>query len=158
MYLVLFTLGQRETIQSNKPQEFKEDRDAARRRNNAFNLILNSKRKLLKDLDWQYALIYFMARLGLLVIWGLPLLILSILGLIVSLNGVAIYITISAVLFAGLYFLTTGKAFNFSDFNEVLKIRIKNWVYGKSLHLVGDIEEIEKKALELKKSENQNVI
>jgi hypothetical protein len=152
IYLALFTFGKRETIRKEKPKEFQESHEEAKRRYRALNLVLNSKKNLKQNLDFQFAVIYFLAKLGCLSMWLLPLLLLFTLSLIVTLNGVAIYITISVGLITGLYFLATGKSFNLTDFNEVLKVRIKNWVYGRSLHLIGDIEEIEMKTKELESS------
>lgn len=154
VYVVFFTLGRKETIQKEKPKEFKEDRDKARRRYQAFKQILSSKKRLAMDLDWQFNVIYFFARLGLLIVWGLPLLLLFILGVVATMSSLVIYLTLTSILFALLFFLIMGKPFDLSDFNEVLKIRIKNWVYGRYLHLEEDIEEIEKKAMDLKKSGN----
>lgn len=134
-YLFFFSIGKIETLDHVKPNEFKEDRDQAYKRYKAHKLRLNSDQKLKQMLDKKFNRLWSFVKLLILLIYFIPLFLLYLGGFILTVNFMTSYVTFSAMIIGGVYFLFADKTFDLNRFSGDLKIRLKNWVYGKHVNI-----------------------
>jgi Ca2+/Na+ antiporter len=145
----VMSLGQVSSNEISRPNEFKEDREQAKRKHKWYKIKLRGQKKLKEHLEKKLKLIYFGMRLGLFLLWGGIIIALYLVGLIASLIGVFGYTAGISGCIIGATYLSTGTYYDLKELADILKIRTENWVYGKYLDLDERIESSELKIEEL---------
>lgn len=148
----IMSLGQVSSDEIARPNEFKENREQAKRKHKRYKTKLRSQKKLKAQLDEKYKLIYFGMRLGLFFLWVGTMTGLYFLGLIAGLGGVVAYTASISGCVIGANYLSTGTYYDLKELAEIVKIRTENWVYGKYLDLDEKIEYSQDKVEQLEKT------
>lgn len=133
------------------PEEFKDTQAQAKQRYERLKNLIDKKIELKGRLNKWFKRIYFGVRLFFLTVWGLYLYILYKFNLIQNLGDALNYSEVAILAGVAINFLTFGSLSNLNNFIDLIKIRLKNWLWGKYMRIE---ESIEVNVAELKETEN----
>lgn len=147
--IFLVTFGKVDANDLRPPEEFKEDKEKAKKRNVRLRALIEKKWELQKKLDRKFRYIFFFVRVGLLTIWAGIIYGFYYLGFIHNLGDFLNYSHASILGLVTLNFLTFGTLTNLNNYLDLIKMRTRNWVYGKYVNLEDSIEENQEEANKL---------
>ena len=149
LIIFLVTFGKIDGDDLKPPEEFKEDKEKAKKRNVKLRALIEKKWELQKKLDRKFRYIFFFVRVGLLSIWAAVIYGFYYLGLIQNLGDFLNYSHASILALVTLNFLTFGTLTNLNNYLDLIKMRTRNWVYGKYVNLKESIDENQEEANQL---------
>jgi len=147
--IFLFTFGKVGTDDFKTPEEFKEDKEKAKKRNTKLRALIEKKWELQQKLDRKFRYIFFFVRVGLLGIWAATIYGFYYLGFIHNLGDFLNYSHASILGLVTLNFLTFGTLTNLNNYLDLIKMRTRNWVYGKYVNLEDSIDQNQEEANQL---------
>ncbi len=122
------------------PDEFKDSKEEARLRHKRLVELIKKQETLRKKLLKKFKNIYFLVRVGLVLLWIGLMFSLYISGIIENLGDALNYSEASILILIALNFITFGTITDLKNFIEIIKIRTENWVYGKYINIDMKIE------------------
>lgn len=140
------------------PDEFKDDKEQAKRRHDKLKKLLEKKEALKTKLTKRFKRIYFAVRFSFIALWGVYIFTLFKINWVQNLEDVINYSEAAILIWIALNFLTFGSLSNINNFLGLIKVKLENWIWGKHVNIEENI--VEHKAeivvcqLKIKKYEN----
>ncbi|WP_321347071.1 hypothetical protein [uncultured Draconibacterium sp.] len=159
LLLVIYvaSLGKVDVGTSFSFDEFKDNKEQAKRRHDKLKVLLEKKEALKTKLTKRFNRIYFAVRFSFVVLWGVYLFVLYKVGLVQNLEDGINYSEAAILGWLALNFLTFGNVSNLKNFLGLIKMKLQNWIWGKHINIEGSIVEckvkIEACQVEIRKCE-----
>jgi len=138
--IFIITLGNVKVGNQSTPNEFKDNKEQAQRRHGKLKLLIEKQEALKVKLEKRFKRIYFIIRLGFIVVWGAYIYICVLLGHVNNLEDALNYSEAVILVWIALNFLTFGNLSNLNAFIDLIKMRLQNWVWGKYVKLESIID------------------
>lgn len=131
------------------PDEFKDDKEEAKRKHKRLSELLAKQEQLKIKLTKTFKRMYFAVRILFVLLWGGILFTLYKFGLINNLGDILNYSEAGILICLVLNFLTFGTISNLHNFVSLISTKLENWIWGNYIHLDNKIENNKTELIEL---------
>lgn len=122
------------------PDEFKDDKEEAKRKHKRLSELLVKQEQLKIKLTKTFKRMYFAVRILFVLLWGGILYTLYKFGLIKDLGDILNYSEAGILICLVLNYLTFGTISNLNNFVNLIRTKLENWIWGKYFALDSKID------------------